>query len=57
MLKKSTANAIKAASKRAIQKRAEAAGDLIGNKIADRITSASTELHSKKVLSRVGVKK
>ena len=29
------------ASKRAIQKRAEATGDLIGNKIADKITSVS----------------
>ena len=37
--KKSTTDAIKAASKRAIQKRAEAIGDLIGNKIADKITS------------------
>ena len=34
-------DAIKTASKRAIQKTAEAAGDLIGNKIADRITSVS----------------
>ena len=32
--KKSTADAIKSASKRAIQKTAEATGDLIGNKIA-----------------------
>ena len=32
---------IKTASKRAIQKTAEAAGDLIGNKIADKITSVS----------------
>ena len=37
--KKSTTHAIKAASKRAIQKTAEATGDLIGNKIADRITN------------------
>ena len=37
--KKSTADAIKTASKRAIQKTAEAAGDLIGNKIADKMTS------------------
>ena len=37
--KKSTADAIKTASKRAIQKTAEATGDLIGNKIADQITS------------------
>ena len=39
--KKSTTDAIKAASKRAIQKRAEATGGLIGNKIADKITSVS----------------
>ena len=39
--KKSTADTIKAASKRAIQKSAEATGDLIGNKIVDRITSVS----------------
>ena len=32
--KKSTVDAIKSASKRAIQKTAEATGDLIGNKIA-----------------------
>ena len=38
---KSTADAIKTASKRAIQKTAEATGDLIGNKIADKITSLS----------------
>ena len=39
--KKSTTDAIKTASKRAIQKTAEATGDLIGNKIADKITSIS----------------
>ena len=39
--KKSTTDAIKTASKRAIQKRAEAIGDLIGNKIAYKITSVS----------------
>ena len=39
--KKSTADAIKTSSKRAIQKTAEATGDLIGNKIADKITSLS----------------
>ena len=51
--KKST-NAIKTAPKRAIQKTAEAAGDLIDDKIADEITSVSKssakhsmELHSK----------
>ena len=39
--KKSTTDAIKTASKRAIQKTAEATGYLIGNKIADKITSVS----------------
>ena len=39
--KKSTTDAIKTVSKRAIQKTAEATGDLIGNKIADKITSVS----------------
>ena len=39
--KKSTTDAIKAASKRAIQETAEATGDFIGNKIADKITSIS----------------
>ena len=45
--KKSTADAIKTASKRAIQKTYKATGDLIGNTIADKITSVSTDLHSK----------
>ena len=39
--KKSTRDAIKTTSKRAIQKTAEATGDLIGNKIADKIVSVS----------------
>ena len=46
--KKSTTDPIKTASKRAIQNTAEATGDLIGNKIAYKITSVSTDLHSKK---------
>ena len=37
--KKCTTDAIKMASKRATQKIAEAKGELIGNKIADKITS------------------
>ena len=37
--KKSTIDAIKTASKRAIQKTPEATGDLVGNKIADKITA------------------
>ena len=40
--KKSATDAIKTASKRAIQKTAEATGDLIGNKI-DKITSVSNK--------------
>ena len=51
--KKSTTDAIKTASKRAIQKTAEATGDLNGNKIADKITSVpkkpSKELHNKEI--------
>ena len=54
--KKSTIDAIKTGSKRAIQKTAEATGDLIGNKIADMITSISEkpsmELHSKELHSK-----
>ena len=46
---------MKTASKRAIQKTAESTGDLIGNKIAEKITSTSKkspkELHSKELLS------
>ena len=44
--KKSTTDAIKTGSKRAIQKTAEATGYLIGNKITDKITSVSMELNS-----------
>ena len=45
--KKSTTDAIKTASKRAIQKTAEATGDLIGNKIADKISSVSKNSNKK----------
>ena len=41
--KESTTDAIKTASKRAIQKTEEATGDLIGNKIADKITNVSNK--------------
>ena len=41
MLKQSATNAPKTASKRAIRKTAEATSDLIGNKIADKITRVS----------------
>ena len=40
---KSTTDLIKTASKRAIQKTAEGIGDLIDNKIADKITSVPKE--------------
>ena len=39
--KKPTTDTMKTASKREIQKTAETTGDLIGNKIADKITSVS----------------
>ena len=38
---KSMTDAIKTVSTRAIQKTAEATGNLIGNKIADKVTSVS----------------
>ena len=44
--KKSTTDAIKTASKRTIQKTAEATVDLIGNKIADKITSVSKKKYN-----------
>ena len=48
--KKSTTDAIKAASKREIQKTVKATGDLIGNKIVDKITNSSKKsfMHSEK---------
>ena len=49
--KKSATDAIKTASKRAIQKTAEATGDLVGNKLADKITSVSKK--STKKLSTI----
>ena len=39
--KKSATDTIKTASQQAIQKTAEATGDLVGNKMADKITSIS----------------
>ena len=44
--KKSATDAIKTASKRAIQKTAEATGDLIGNKISDKTTSVSKKIQN-----------
>ena len=53
VLKKSATDAIKTASKRVIQKTAEATSDLIGDEIADKITGVSkepaTELHCKEL--------
>ena len=58
--KKSATDAIKIASKRAILKTAKATGDLIGNKIADKITakpspkdvtSASKKSHNEEIQS------
>ena len=45
--KKSAADAFKIASKRAIQKAAEATGDLVGNTIANKITSISKKKQKK----------
>ena len=51
LLKKSATDAIKTASKRGIQKTAEATEDLIGNEIADKITSASTKSQNEEIQS------
>ena len=51
--KKSTTDAIKSTSKRSIQKSTEATGDLIGNKITDKMTSFLMELHSKKSIKEL----
>ena len=47
--KKSTTDGIKTASKRAIQKTVEATSDLIGYKIADKITSVSKKKSNKEL--------
>ena len=44
-----TTDAIKTASKRAIQKAAEVTGDMIGNKNADKITSVSKKKSAKEL--------
>ena len=49
--KKSAADAIKTASKRAIQKTAEVTGELLGNKTVNKITSVSKK--STKKLSTI----
>ena len=47
--KKPATDAIKTASKRGIKKAAKATGDLIGNKIADKITSVSKKKSTKEL--------
>ena len=47
--KKAKTDAIKTESKRAIEKTAEATGDLIGNKITGKITSVSKKKPAKEV--------
>ena len=49
----SATDATKTTSKRAIQKTAEATGDLIGNKIADKITSTSKKFPKHKHLKEL----
>ena len=49
--KKSATDPIQTASKRAIQKTAEATGDLVVNKIADKITSASKKSRNEEIQS------
>ena len=44
--KKSATDALKTSSKRVIQKTEEVTGDLIGNKIADKITKVSKNLET-----------
>ena len=57
LLKKSATDAFKITGKIAIQKTAETTGDLIGNKIADKITSYSkrpeNEPHSDDVSNEI----
>ena len=54
---KSTTGAIKTASIRAIQKTAEATGDLIGNKIVDKITNVSNKKSMKELPNNMKQKK
>ena len=49
--KKSTTDAIKTTSKRAILKIAEATGDLVRKKVADKINSSSKKSHSEEIQS------
>ena len=55
--KKSTTDAIKTVSRRAIQKTAEATGDLISNSNADKITSVSKKQFTKELHNNDETKK
>ena len=48
---KSTADAIKTASKGAIQKKTEVTSDFIGSKIADKITNISKKKSTKEIIN------
>ena len=50
---KSTTDAIKTASKRAIQKAAEATGDLIGNKIAYKINKCFQKVWCQQIIDEL----
>ena len=54
--KKSAKNALWTSSSRASQKSVEATGDLIGNKIANKITRVSRNSHTKKKSEEVKYK-
>ena len=54
--KKSTTVAIKTASKRAVRKIADATGDLIGNKIADKITIVSEKSSKETIIMKHQIK-
>ena len=56
-VKKSTTDAIKTASMRAIQKTAEATGDLLGNKTADKITSISKSPQNEEAKNELEISK
>ena len=50
-------DSMKTASKRAIQKTAEATDDLIGNKITDKITSVSKKVQNNELKAGNGIPK
>ena len=56
-VKKSTTDATKTASMRAIQKTAEATGDLLGNKTADKITSISKSPQNEEAKNELEISK